>query len=102
MAEMADLIEQNRAKAKKGAQLLDQEEPGWWGRIDVDALDMGSAFHDVLGQLYGDYGRGLKALGFLGSPKAEEYGFASVDPADHEPLADGWCQEVLKRRRGEK
>ena len=106
MAEMADLIEQNRAKAATGAEMLDQRGPHEWWReekIDVGALDMGSAFQDILGQLYGTYWRGLKALGLLSNPKAEDdYGFASVDPADWEPLADGWCQEVLKRRRGEK
>jgi hypothetical protein len=39
-----------------GAAFLDEREPGWWERINLDELDLHSACRCVLGQLATDLG----------------------------------------------
>jgi hypothetical protein len=53
-----------------GAAFLDQTEPGWDARIDLDRLDIGSDCGCVLGQLHGSYS---SALGYVFDP-------AELDP----------------------
>jgi hypothetical protein len=38
-------------RVTKGAALLDEREPGWWQRINLDTLDLWSPCKCVLGQL---------------------------------------------------
>lgn len=48
-----------------GAAFLDEHEPGWDSRIDLERLDLGSSCACVLGQLYKGFGAGLIATGLL-------------------------------------
>jgi hypothetical protein len=41
-------------RVARGAALLDEREPGWWQRIDLETLDLGAPCHCVLGQLATD------------------------------------------------
>lgn len=38
-----------------GAALLDREQPGWAGRVDLVTLNLALCTECVLGQLFGDY-----------------------------------------------
>lgn len=38
-----------------GAAWLDQHEPGWWQRINLDRLNLNSECNCILGQLHGRY-----------------------------------------------
>jgi hypothetical protein len=48
----------------EAALLLDEVEQGWEYNIDLYSLDMGSCYHCVLGQIYGEYSKGLNNLFF--------------------------------------
>ena len=69
---------------KKGAYLLDEQNPGWRQQVAVGKLDLSSGRSCVLGQLYGDYHRGVAILD-LTDEEGEyvDYGF------DH-PHGDVW------------
>lgn len=45
-----------------GIALLDSREPNWRDDVDVNTLDLHSLDNCVLGQVFGDYGRGMEAL----------------------------------------
>lgn len=49
-------------RVAKGAILLDRHEPRWFERVDLDRLAMESQTDDVLGQLYGDFIEGFRAI----------------------------------------
>lgn len=61
-------------RVARGVALLDRVEPGWFHRIDVNALNVANNRDCVLGRLYGDYSLGAKALG-LNQDGAAEHGF---------------------------
>lgn len=61
-------------RVARGVALLDSVEPGWFHRVDVDALNVASSKYCVLGQLFRDYSLGAKALG-LDQDGAAEHGF---------------------------
>ena len=47
---------------KRGVALLDRHDQNWSIRIDLYTLSMGSCYECVLGQLYGDFAAGCRAL----------------------------------------
>jgi hypothetical protein len=95
-----------------GAAVLDQHVPGWRDRIDTDTLDLANCHACVLGQLYGNFIRGLEVVGPAGTSLtaktlcAAEHGFYAVGAGDddlhqeYQQLTDGWREEIA-RRRGE-
>ena len=89
----------------KGATLLDQQVPGWAERIDLPMLDIGSCYHCILGQLYGD-GSELDTSGYevgrdwfgLTLRDAEEHGFTTAAGLpEFRRLGEAWAAEVLRR-----
>jgi hypothetical protein len=70
MAESPDLFFDDHGLAELDAEaevcaaaaMLDRVKPGWRDRIDPATLDLRSNELCVLGQLYGDYRRGLVSL----------------------------------------
>lgn len=46
-----------------GLGLLDREKPDWHAKVNADTLDMREDNLYVLGQVFGDYYSGCKALG---------------------------------------
>lgn len=50
------------ARVQRGAKLLDKELPGWHTRINLHNLDLNNCEQCILGQLYGDYSKGLDAM----------------------------------------
>lgn len=93
------------AKVAKGAELLDNERPGWADDIDLESLNMAEGNHCILGQLYGDYVDGLYALGFTRGWGSRGHGFtlhvgwssASDSMEDWYTLHALWRKEVASR-----
>lgn len=55
-----------QVRVKRGADLLDLKCPGWEKKIHLGTLDMSSATHCVLGQLFTTYIGGVdKLLGII-------------------------------------
>jgi hypothetical protein len=50
-------------RVRNMAAVLDEARPGWRGQVDADTINFDSTSDCVLGQLYGNYLRGLNALG---------------------------------------
>lgn len=46
-----------------GFALLNDSQPGWQSKVDLDDLNIDSTFRCVLGQLYGNYRIGIADLG---------------------------------------
>lgn len=90
-----------------GAGLLDEHAPGWADRIDIDRLNISLCSRCVLGQLYGDYFRGLDAIPAIGTSGDEvgpaDYGFFHTDegwfPEDDE-LTAAWRALIEQRQSG--
>lgn len=104
-----------RARARRGAALLDAQDPGWAERIDPGSLELADGAHCVLGQLHGEFRRGLlrtriwdgsSAPGltlFAGaSPEALGFYARSGDDAlaalDYALLNRAWREEIHRRR----
>jgi hypothetical protein len=101
-------------RVARGAALLDEREPGWWQRIDLGRLDIGSTCRCVLGQLWDDapelwfdeepddtnpYKRALNELR-LYHGKDEDLGFDREDGEHYPPLTAAW-RELIEERRGD-
>lgn len=68
-------------RAQRGAELLDEKKPQWRSHINVGRLDMFHPGYCVLGQLFGDYLYGLRALE-LSDLDALRLGFESSNDSD--------------------
>lgn len=93
--------------AERGGTFLDVQNPGWYNRIDCASLDIGSGQHCVLGQLYGNFIKGLYALRLFNDGGSildhiADYGFGShVAFNDHDrfgQLNEQWREVIAKRR----
>lgn len=51
-----------RTRVERGAQLLDEIEPGWFQRIDLTDLDLSDPTCCVLGQIYEDFSNGVHVI----------------------------------------
>lgn len=102
-----------RARAERGAALLDDADPGWAARVNPATLRLGDGQACVLGQLHGEYRRGLgrarvidlsSAPGRFVSPV--DLGFQAVgdlggaaEDLDYAFLTRAW-REVIEGRVG--
>lgn len=101
-----------RARAARGAGLLDAADPGWHGRVDPDALQLGDGQACVLGQLHGEYRLGLgraRVIDLSSAPSRfvspVDLGFQAVgdlgeaaEALDYALLTRAWRDEVVHRR----
>jgi hypothetical protein len=106
---MLTMLNTITCRVRRGAVLLDQEQPDWFEEIDTRTLDVRYTEVCPLGQLYGSYEDGLDALhlhlpwryGFIRSPfsmllrKANSTGAI----ADYAMLNAAWRAEILARRQ---
>lgn len=83
-----------------GAAYLDDTNPGWWRRINLDRLDLSSTCRCILGQLDGDYLDAVehRGLAYQG-PTPEELGFLAPVHEAH-ALTDTWRELITARRGG--
>lgn len=90
--------------AAKGADLLDEDRPGWATMIDLDTLDVSDLANCPLGQVYGQFTSSLYRLG-IDPSLASEFGFdlsgrSSREEEDEQftHLTRAWTEEILSRR----
>lgn len=69
-----------RERVRRGAEYLDERDPGWHRRINPDTLELGSGDRCVLGQLHGEFRLGLGRSGVLSLSSAPR---ASLSPVAH-------------------
>lgn len=99
------IAEQAREAVAKGAALLDERNPGWDAKIDLDGLYVGDSTECVLGQLYGRYLDGQTELG-LSNSQGVSYGFDTWFRKEEHPdeqydmgdLQTAW-EELINERR---
>ena len=101
-----------RDRAARGAALLDEADPGWADRVDPGALALGDGQACVLGQLHGEYRRGLgraRVLDLSSAPSRfvspVDLGFQAVgtlgeaaEDLDYTHLTRAWREAVADRR----
>ena len=101
-------------RARRGAAYLDGVDPGWHGRIDLVSLELASGTSCVLGQLHGEFRRGLsraRLWELSSAPRASlspvAYGFRCVnvvdealEARDYVYLNQAWGQ-ILHERQAE-
>ena len=68
-----------RARAARGADLLDDAHPGWAAHVDAGRLELADGASCVLGQLHGGYRLGLGRARILNLSSAP---IASLSPVD--------------------
>lgn len=91
-------------QARRGAELLDQEVPDWYKKIDLEELVLSKPCKCVLGQVW-KAEKGVESflygLNFL-NVHGDEYGFAAIHPnftdADWAKLDEAWITEILNRQ----
>ncbi|QXD15591.1 hypothetical protein GQ464_001210 [Rhodocaloribacter litoris] len=102
-----------RERAARGAAYLDAVDPGWYRRLEPDTLALADGSCCVLGQLHGEFRRGLVRAGLLdlsSAPRANlspvRFGFHCVpfgDEAlrarDYAYLDRAWREEIRRRRQ---
>lgn len=103
-----------RARAARGASLLDAEDSNWAARVDPGMLCLGDGQACVLGQLHGEYRRGLgraRVLDLSSAPRRfvspVDLGFqavgdlgAAAEDLDYALLTRAWREVVAARRVG--
>lgn len=86
-------------RVTRGAALLDEQRPGWRGRVAPDWLDIRSGSACVLGQLFGDYVRGLERLG-LEVGDGPTFGFNTIPsargPVSYDELRREWLAQLVR------
>ena len=108
-------FQQAARRAQAGAALLDAEDPGWAARIDPRSLELADGRACVLGQLHGDYRRGLfrgRIVGASSAParfvspvdlgfQASREGGEEAERLDYAHLTRAWRREIASRQRGQ-
>jgi len=90
-----------RTRVERGATWLDKQyanaKTPWWDQVRLDSLDLRSNDACVLGQLEGDYSKGLCRL-FMYEPAP--YGFNNrwVGLLEYGMLTRAWKREIEVRR----
>lgn len=84
-----------------GATFLDEREPGWWRRIDVDRLSISDSCNCILGQLAGGFGDGMDQYDVwsAGGIADVDMGFYwGIVPDDIDDLTFEWRRLITERR----
>lgn len=87
------------ARAARGARLLDEKETGWREMVNLDDLNLVSPYGCILGQVFGNYFGGLRALN-VSVDEAPRFGFNAdsdlesswQEYADYVSLQDEWLK----------
>ena len=83
----------------QGGALLDVAVPGWARRIDTQRLKLASCADCILGQLYGSFDAGCRALARFDEPigMADRNGFASYRTGAYDDLQAEWLKAIEMR-----
>ena len=77
----------------RGVALLDEKVPNWRDRVKKDRLQMWDCFYCVLGQLFGYYSTGLKALNIT-TDDGYNLGFHAKTKAKQGKLEKLWKEQL--------
>lgn len=82
----------------RGVEFLNKNSPGWRSKINADTLYISSHNSCILGQLFGDYGKGIDALNLECFDQRVEYGFTHPwdNTVQFPELDDAWKAELNK------
>ena len=102
---MSTISEDLKLAVKRGATWMDQNHPGWVGRIDLSNLDMNNCHNCIIGQAVGNYFDKIYEIEDVPESEADEwaieYGFnVEIDDNDwveYRQLEKLWTDEVKKR-----
>lgn len=104
-----------RERVQRGAAYLDEVDPGWHRRVDVETLELGDGQQCVLGQLHGEFRLGLgrsHLLTLSSAPRTSlspvAYGFKCVNGVsdewqarDYDLLTAAWRSAVRQRQQAD-
>lgn len=104
-----------RQRVQRGAAYLDDIDPTWYWQVDPMTLELSSGRSCVLGQLHGDFRRGLarsRLINLSSAPRISlspiSYGFKCVDDVSEELQAQdyaylnrAWCEAIRQRREAD-
>jgi hypothetical protein len=84
---------------EKGAKLLAARVPGWEKKINPETLDLSDSCKCVLGQVYGNYEDGFKALDlpFLTDRAIRGFTVDRTEHSSYRPLTKGWLRFLEAR-----
>lgn len=77
---------------KAGMALLDEKAPGWREKIDLEELDLGECHACILGQVFGHYNAGKRALAEADNEPVR-YGF-DCHPTNYDLLTQAWKEAL--------
>ena len=80
-------------KVRAGAAFLDEINPGWEKRIDLDRLNIAEPGDCILGQLYGSYLQGVHTTQIK---NPNQHGFYAL-PGFSDDINQGWRNFVTRR-----
>lgn len=98
-------IDKLKDRVERGADLLDETEPKWFKRVNMNNLRMGSCTQCVLGQVAGHYFHGIRYLLHIETNEAIEHGFELDDHYNdiassemyYTHLDELWLKEIKSR-----
>lgn len=95
--------EKVRNKVRKGADVLDDINPGWFNEVNVKELEMASCERCILGQIFESYGCGMSNITSEGlDPHVMGFDVCgdsmSLRCNSYGILADFWIEEIEDRK----
>lgn len=90
-------------KVKQAAKFLDEKHPGWFKKINVITLELGSTSLCILAQLYqGQSYNGVSSLGLSDKyDNMQAFGYCFIPPLSNRPKLDKlkrkWIKQISKR-----
>lgn len=88
----------NEERVEKGAALLDEQNPGWYKRINLDTLDQCDPSLCILGQLYGAWYTGNRILSDFAENNDLDYSYG-FDGSNNDTMTKVWTAFITKRRK---
>lgn len=91
-------------RVQAGAAWLDENQPGWESKIDLDFLDQSYCYECVLGQVFGDYWDSPLVQNATSSTRLCALGFASKafsTSLGYKKLTQAWKDLISSRRAAE-
>lgn len=89
-----------RRRVNRGVAFLNECVPGWKDKISVDRLNLHDPYNCVLGQLFGEYGKGVDKLNIDTIKKRTLLGFTEASGPDyttfHPRLTKVWKNKIRK------
>lgn len=78
-----------RPEVQRGAEWLDERQPGWDRKVNLAELDLNSCTFCVIGQLFGDY---FKIIDSELGGDDEAFGFYVDTPLDSSSFDANWAK----------